>query len=219
MIAINYLRLVIFSLILTACASTPTLRGNQSYPFAEGNISVLDESGQCYMSLQGKITASMNKSFNLALQDINQRPCKEKILILTSHGGDMDAAIEMGIQIRQARFITDMHEYCESACAFLYIAGTKRLVHPSSNRGQECRLGVHQPTNEVILCQCIDLTDGHPLVIQKIKNYFSRMLPKKSWEALYREIFATSCKQISYLDAQFLLQNGIATDLASSKYR
>ena len=219
MIAINHLRFVIFCLTLTACTTAPNLQGKQNYPFAEGNVSVVDESGQCHMSLQGKVSVSMKKSFELALRDINQRACKEKILILTSHGGDMDVAIEVGSQIRQAQLITDMHQYCESACAFLYIAGTKRLVHPGGNRDQECRLGVHQPTNEVILCQCIDLTDGNPLVIQKIKNYFSRMLPKKSWEVLYREIFATSCKQISYLDSQFLLQNGIATDLVSPKYR
>ena len=213
------LQLAIVSVMLLACSSSPIVQGNQRYSFSEGSISVMDESGLCYMSLQGKVTAGMQKSFKLALKDINQRVCDEKIMILTSHGGDMDVALEIGSQIRQAQFTTDMHGYCDSACAFLYIAGSKRLVHASSNQNQECKLGVHQPTNEAILCQCIDLTEGNPLVIRKIKNYFSKMLAKKSWEALYQELFTTSCKEISYLNTQFLLQNGIATDLASSKYR
>ena len=211
--------LLMLGLLLVACAQVKPIDSNQTYAYTGGQISVINDERLCYMKLQGKIVPAMKGAFSQALSNLNQRACAEKILILSSHGGDLATAIEVGTQIRDAQLTTDMHGYCESACSFLYIAGAKRMVHADVSIQQECKLGVHQPTSELFLCQCIDLPKTSPLVVQKIKNYFAQMLSEQAREVLYQDMFATSCKQMAYLDVQYLLKNGIATEVASSQYR
>lgn len=74
---------------------------------------------------------------------------QEAIVYFNSHGGDLDAAMELGQLIRERGYSAkvgipghdgepDRPGYCESACPFAFAGGVFRFLDPSS------QLGVHQ---------------------------------------------------------------------------
>src|SRR5215468_9600786 len=56
-------------------------------------------------------------------------------VILTSNGGRLVPAIKIGEMIRQKGFATYVHEYCASACTFMWLAGTQRYMATTAQIG------------------------------------------------------------------------------------
>jgi len=203
---------ILISLLLQACVSDPKQLGDQVYLYEGGNVSLFDDHGDCYLSIDGPINKSLEMAFNNALDQIEKMECVEKIALISSHGGDLNVALHIGREIRAHRLSTDIHQFCESACAFLYVGGVRRLVHQNSNISKDSQLGVHQPASELLFRQCIRSKDKDPLLVQKISQYLAQMLPKNAAQELSRAMFDTPCDRISYMDANTLLRSGIATE-------
>jgi hypothetical protein len=60
------------------------------------------------------------------------------LVLLRSGGGKMAPAIRIGEMIRAKGYNTIVKDYCMSACALIWLAGSKRLMTPSA------RIGLHQ---------------------------------------------------------------------------
>lgn len=197
---------------LQACASKTEMARDAIYPYEGGKISVVDDYGDCFISIDGPINKSLEKVFHQAIIHLQSMECVEKITLITSHGGDLDVALHIGKEIRFHQLSTDIHDYCESSCAFLYVAGVRRFAHQNSRISTNSQLGVHQPSSGLLFHQCIQNRDKYPITVQKISQYLAQMLPPEARKTLSQAIFETPCRQIAYLDADQLLRSGIATE-------
>lgn len=197
---------------ITGCANIENISADRIYKYDGGEVVVLDDYGDCYLSIEGVITKSLEPTINQALRNLEQRQCVEKVVLITSTGGDLDTAIHIGKELREAKLATQVHGTCESACAFIFIGGTRRIVQVNSLSSKASKLGIHQPASEMLFHQCINSTQINPLTIQKIRSYLALMLPKDSAKTLFEEMFNVPCTKMGYLDASQLLNSGIATE-------
>lgn len=212
--ALIRIRLGVAAAVLSAllsCASTEDGLGDQLYRYPGGGITVIDDYGDCYLSLRGKITPELEPVMNRALQNLASRECVETIVIISSLGGDLATAMHIGRELRSAGVSTDIHQYCDSACSFIYIGGTRRLAHLDSNIQRKSKLGVHQPSSDLFFGRCISESDD-PMTVGQIKNYLATMLPEETAQYFYKAMFSESCKTMGYLNAETMLKMGIATD-------
>jgi hypothetical protein len=184
---------------------------DQLYRYPGGSITVIDDYGDCYLSLRGKITPELESVMNRALENLANRECVETIVFIRSLGGDLATAMHIGRELRSAGVSTDIHQYCDSACSFLYIGGSRRLAHLDSNINRKSKLGVHQPSSNLFFGRCISESDD-PMTVGQIKNYLATMLPTEAAHFFYKAMFGESCKTMGYLNAETMLKMGIATD-------
>jgi hypothetical protein len=203
---------LVICIALQSCAIQTKVVGDAVYSFEGGKVSVVDDYGDCFISIDGPINKSLEKAFDQAINHVQSMECVEKIILITSHGGDLDSALHIGREIRHQQFSTDIHEYCESSCAFLYIAGIRRFAHQGSRISADSSLGVHQPASSLLFRQCIQDGTQFPIQVQKISQYLAQMLQMGARQTLSHAIYKTSCNQISYIDANALLRSGIATE-------
>lgn len=196
---------------MLSCATGEDGLADQLYRYPGGSITVIDDYGDCYLSLRGKIAPELEPVMNRALQNLTSRECVETIVIIRSLGGDLATAMHIGRELRSAGVSTDIHQYCDSACSFLYIGGARRLAHLDSNINRKSRLGMHQPSSDLFFGRCISESND-PMTVGQIKNYLATMLPTEAAQYFYKAMFSESCKTIGYLNAETMLKMGIATD-------
>lgn len=199
-------------LVLASCANQSTQSHSPIYPYDGGQVTSVNMDGDCITFINGAITKSLSTVFSNVLKPANHQACREQVVLIQSHGGDIDVAMHIGQQIRDHKMSTDMHGYCESACAFIFVGGVHRYVHKTSQEQADSRLGVHQPASELLFHRCIPSETDDPRVMQRITQYLFHMLPGAGAEDLKNLLFETSCHQIAYLDATALLQMHIATE-------
>lgn len=208
-------RLAVYSfLVLTlfACASSALDTSDQRYLYDGGAVEVFEDHGDCYLTIDGRITKPLEPTMNQALSNLNRRECVEKIVIVSSHGGDLDVAMHIGRELRSAKVTTDIHQYCDSACAFIYVGGTRRLAHFKSNIAPNSKLGIHQSASELLLGKCIAMDGQDPATITKIRNYLFTMLTKSAANYFFEAMINQSCKSMDYVGSKIMLDTGIATD-------
>ena len=211
----NYLKhllILIISATILACTVIPVDQKDPIYLYEGGQVSVIDDYGDCFISIDGAINLSLEKAFAKAKNFVNQQDCVEKIVLITSHGGDVEAAMRIGKEIRSGDYGTDIHQYCESACAFVFIGGVRRFAHQNSRITENSKLGVHQPASQLLFQQCIGNDPKNGPVAQAIRQYLALMLPPLGASTLTQEMFETSCRRVAYIDAKTLLNTGIATE-------
>jgi hypothetical protein len=63
------------------------------------------------------------------------RALSQATVTLRSNGGKLVPAIKIGETIRQKGFATYVHEYCASACTFMWLAGTQRYMAATAQIG------------------------------------------------------------------------------------
>lgn len=199
-------------LFLSGCASTENTSIDRAYRYDGGEIAVIDDYGDCYLSIDGRITQSLESAMNQALSNLNQRECVEKIVLITSSGGDLDVAIHLGKELRSAKLTTQVHGVCESACTFVFIGGVRRIVQIDSASSNASRFGVHQPASETFFRKCISSAEIDPLAVQKIRSYLALMLPKDTARVMLESMFKAKCTNMDYLNVKQLLKSGIATE-------
>jgi hypothetical protein len=90
-------------------------------------------------------------------------------VFLNSSGGDVDAAIQIGQEIRRLDGTTwVVSAKCYSSCALIYIAGVFR-----NNIGGE--IGLHRPYFASRLQSRESIERNFPLMMQKVKTYVQEM--------------------------------------------
>ena len=104
------------------------------YFFRENGVSVMKLEGRYTAFIEGKITRRTQKSFARALKSY---PAIDR-LGLNSPGGDIDAAFEIAdaVHARDMETQVPAKAICNSACSFIFLAGTRRWCFGD--------LGVHQ---------------------------------------------------------------------------
>lgn len=165
----------------------------------------------CFLLIDGNINQALKTTFAKAKKSLKRQSCLEKMVMIKSHGGDLQVAMDLGKQIRSEKWNSDMHGYCESACALVYIGGVKRFAHLNSQIVENTNLGVHQPSSELLFHKCIPKTPSSGPVVQHISQYIHQMLSPGAADHLVDWLFATSCQKITYIDASTLLKTGVAT--------
>ena len=198
---------------LASCATSKNQEKDPAFAYQGGTVSVVDDYGDCFIAIDGPINAALEKAFAKAKSSLEGLECVEKIVLIKSNGGDIEVAMRIGREIRSGKYATDMHGYCESACAFIYIGGVRRFAHQNSRIVDNSKLGVHQPASELLFQQCIGNDPKNGLITQSIRQYLALMLPPLGASTLSKEMFETSCKRITYIDANTLLRSGIATEV------
>jgi hypothetical protein len=204
---------MIISLSLFACTTSSQKVIEPVFDYDGGRVSVVNDYGDCFISIEGIVNSGLEKPFSDAKKAIELQVCVEKIVVIKSNGGDLEVAMRIGKSIRLGKYATDMHSYCESACVFMYIGGVRRFAHQNSRIAENSRLGVHQPASELLFKQCIGNEPKNGPITQLIRQYLALMLPPIGASKLSNEMFETSCKRISYIDAKTLISSGIATEV------
>ncbi len=135
------------SLALLAALVTGSAANAMSYglvPFQDGSTAIL---------AQGQIGRDEHSRFLSALQTAQARGAAPRTLIISSPGGVLESALEMGVTLRQLGMETVVGSLaqapdgqralvaggCHSACVMVLMAGVGRSVLPGS------RVGVHSP--------------------------------------------------------------------------
>lgn len=208
---IRLAQVIIFSIGLLSCTLAPQESANLTFRCEGGQVNLLHNRQDCFISIDGNINQALKKAFTDAKNSAKKQGCSEKMVMIKSHGGDLEVAMDLGKQIRWEKMSTDMHGYCESACVFIYIGGVKRYVHLNSQVVANSHLGVHQPSSELLFHKCIPKTTESGPIVQEISQYLNLMLSKEAAAQLSQWIFTTSCQKITYIDAAAILNVGIAT--------
>lgn len=211
----RFLRLTLLSICclgILACASSSLGdAGKTVFQYPGGQVSVIKNQPSCFIAIDGVINPDLQKVFTSAIGSAAQQGCAEKMVMIKSHGGDVKTAMEMGKKIRREKMSTDMHGYCESSCALIYIGGLKRYVHLNSSVVENTNLGVHQPASELLFHKCIANNSKSGPIVQEISQYIHQMLSPDAADHMVNWLFATSCQKITYIDAATLLKTGVAT--------
>ena len=197
--------------ILSCASSTVEDQGKTVFPYSGGQVSVIKNQSDCFLLMDGDINQALKTTFAKAKKSLKRQSCLEKMVMIKSHGGDLQVAMDLGKQIRSEKWNSDMHGYCESACALVYIGGVKRFAHLNSQIVENTNLGVHQPSSELLFHKCIPKTPSSGPVVQHISQYIHQMLSPGAADHLVDWLFATSCQKITYIDASTLLKTGVAT--------
>lgn len=197
---------------ILSCASSPVEDpGRTAFSYQGGQVSVIKNQSDCFLLIDGNINQALKTAFANAKNSAKQLACNEKMVMIKSHGGDIEVAMDLGRQIRSEKWNTDMHGFCESACALVYIGGVKRFAHLNSQIVENTNLGVHQPASELLFHKCIANDSKSGPIVQQISQYIHQMLSPGAADHLVDWLFATSCQKITYIDASTLLKTGVAT--------
>ena len=195
-----------------SCASSPVEDpGRTAFSYQGGQVSVIKNQFDCFLLIDGDINQALKTTFAKAKKSLKRQSCLEKMVMIKSHGGDLQVAMDLGKQIRSEKWNSDMHGYCESACVFIYIGGIKRYAHQNSQVVRNTELGVHQPASELLFHKCIANDPKSGPIVQEITQYIHQMLSPDAADHLINWLFATSCQKITYVDVAALLKSGVAT--------
>jgi hypothetical protein len=94
--------------------------------FCEGN-----SFESCYTEARGQITTDTLARFEAHFAD---NPDGNQ-LYLSSPGGSLGAAVKMGQRIRNLGLETSVLDSCESACAYMFLGGSRRSLAPDTSLG------------------------------------------------------------------------------------
>lgn len=72
----------------------------------------------------------------------------ERIIFVNSPGGQLRAALQVALRIRDARVQTLVSGYCHSACSLMFIAGRERRF-ATGHKPRNTQIGIHGASNRV----------------------------------------------------------------------
>ncbi|MHB1401348.1 MAG: COG3904 family protein [Thiobacillus sp.] len=133
---------------------------------------------------------------------VERRPSAPQVSVsLDSRGGSVDAAIEIGRNLRKIRAIATMGEdnVCFSACVFILAGATQRLIGGS--------VGIHRPYSEQTgVININEAQREYSRLSQKAKTFLRDMnIP----EDLYESMVRIPPEEIRLLDSQELSAFGL----------
>jgi hypothetical protein len=204
---------LILQLSLLACAPAEVNQNDHTHFYDGGQLSAYINQEQCILLLNGEINSDLERLIGLALAELSAKQCKQKIVLLQSHGGDVHSAMQIGRLLRKNQIITHINEVCDSACGLVFIGGSQRTVSLAASYKDGSRIGIHQVKSFSGLRHCLATREVNPLLLGEIKSYLRTMLPKEGADFYYRALMTAPCVGMEYLSADFLLKKGIATSV------
>jgi hypothetical protein len=164
----------------------------------------------CELKIRGTITSDTVSRFKKSIAAIPP-DCASAKINLSSPGGSVASAIEIGQLIRQMGLETHITTgACASACTLIFFGGQERTL--STIRGIE----VHQLsviTNGAKAC----IEDPLGPHNKNVLNYLTEMLGDKSGYLIHNRMMTTSCYQAQNIDPIEAINLGIVTRWVSQK--
>lgn len=177
-------------------------------PDSDTQIFVRSTEDECTIEITGEIASNTVRLFKQAVTEAESRVCKEKWVILSSGGGLVKPAMEIGKIIRNKKYNTQIHHgnSCGSACGFIFISGTTRAV---SSSFLPTRIGFHQISkrNGSDL-QCV--TDANNQASVLLNRYAHAMLDDRAAKLFYDRVMQTDCNTMTYIGTEEAIAEGIA---------
>lgn len=135
----------------------------------------------CY-ELSGDISELDALAVRTMVEDLQRRKVSRPYVMLNSRGGDVDAALSIGRDLRKVRAIATMGEMhiCYSSCVFVLSGATQRAVGGS--------VGIHRPYSERTGLIDVDQAQReYTRLTQTAKRFLAEMnLPGELYEAMVR---------------------------------
>lgn len=161
---------------------------------------------------QGEITADTPQAFDVFLRD-HAHDFLPPGLLLNSGGGDLEAALALGREIRRAGWSTevgtpgldalgDSAGICASACTFAFLGGVTRQMAPGS------RFGVHRFWTEGNLG---DPEQHAQRLAGELVNYIREMGVSTEMYTLMTEAGKGDSNFVNYLDPDAMARLNITT--------
>jgi hypothetical protein len=180
----------------------------------EVSLGIAKGTNDCVITVHGQIDKDVRDAFIEATDEIKKLKCDRKIVLLSSSGGLVTEAIEIGIAIRKNKFITLFdgqkggNTRCASSCTLLFIAGVERIATENSIPLFSGKMGFHQwQRNSSLGGMCTDL----PYMKNRLTRYAQVMLSKESAEKFVEMTIETECREVRNFTASDLLKLGIST--------
>ena len=180
----------------------------------EVSIGMVSGGNDCALTFHGQINRQTKNAFMQAIEEMKDYKCNKKFVILSSGGGLITEAIEMGIAIRKNEYITlfdgkkGKGVRCASSCTILFIAGIERIATENYLPFFSGRMGFHQwRNNQSMSGMCSNMAS----MKSRLTRYAEVMLPKQSAEKFLEITLLTECKDIMNYSPSELHQFGIST--------
>lgn len=198
---------LILPVLLLGCTAINLMTAQKEYP-----TSISFNSATCELSLSGAIDNKLVSLFQQTLQtDPSISNCKEVKVVLSSTGGNVYPAFNLGNMIRAKNFSTQIAQnaICVSACNIVYIGGVKRYMAQSS---PSTKVGFHQMIslnggND----KCIDIYDNSD-VASSYRAYIKKMLAQRPADFYMENVSKVSCRSVKYYTSEELKESGIVTN-------
>ena len=177
-------------------------------PSSGTEIRVASTADECTIEITGEITSTTVSFFNQAVAEAGSRVCKEKWVLLSSDGGLVSPAMEIGKTIRTKKYNTQIHHgnSCGSACGIIFISGTKRAI---SSSVLPTRIGFHQISKRNG-ADTVCLTDANNHASVTLNRYSRAMLDDRAAELFYNRVMQTDCNTMTYIGSEEAISEGIA---------
>lgn len=192
---------------LVGCSTLNMLTTQRQY---ETKVSFNNSS--CELILTGAIDNKLVSLFQQTLQtDSNLSKCKEVVVVLSSTGGNVYPAFNLGNMIRAKNFSTKIadNSVCVSACGVVFISGVKRYMASAS---PSTKIGFHQMINiESGNDKCLNITDSTDIGAT-YRAYVKKMLPEKAAIFYTDNVSNVHCRSVRYFNAETLKVSEIVTD-------
>jgi hypothetical protein len=167
----------------------------------------------CYIILNGRIDEEFATAFEKSLSDLLELKCARRIAVLSSPGGRVREAMQIGIKIRTNDIDTlfdavkGKGNRCASACTLIFIAGKNRIVTESPLSILSSSMGFHQWSKGI----GTDKTCTNPDNIRRgLKPYASRMLSTEVADKFIEMTIKTECNKTENYSPEDLIKLGIA---------
>lgn len=180
----------------------------------EVSIGMVKGTSDCALTFHGQINQQTKNAFMQAIEALKNYKCGRKIVLLSSGGGLVTEAIEMGIAIRKNEYITlfdgkkGKGVKCASSCTILFIAGVERIATENTLPIFSGQMGFHQwRNNQSMSGMCSNINS----MKARLKRYAEVMLPEQSAEKFVEITLLTECKDVKNYSPSELHQFGIST--------
>jgi hypothetical protein len=206
----------------TMCYPDPKTKTLSCFPvetkittvIAEVTVAKSPHNDDCFLILNGRIDKDLASAFDKSIEELESMQCSRKIVVLSSPGGDVSTAMQIGSKIRSLQIDTlfdgarGKGNRCASSCTLLFIAGKNRIVTENTIGRFSSDMGFHQWSKSAEPNR--DCTN--PDTIRKLLNpYASRMLSVNSASKFIEMTINTECGLISNYSPAQLFEFGIAT--------
>lgn len=126
------------------------------------------------------------------------------LFYVDSAGGDIDAALNIGRELRRLRAIVSVKDKCYSACVFLLAGAVQRIVAAQS------KVGIHRAYSQRTEDRSYDVVDREQQLVRKqITAYLQEMNVSG---ALFDAMLRVPPGQVKILSAEELDQFGLSRD-------
>lgn len=180
---------------------------------AEVAVAKASTSDVCYLVLNGRIDDELSVAFEKSLAELLTMNCSRKIAVLSSPGGRVRNAVEIGLKIRGNGFDTlfdgvkGRGNRCASSCTLIFIAGHARIVTENPISLLSGQMGFHRWSRGIGNEEaCLN-----PDIIRRgLKPYAEKMLPVEAASHFIDMTVNTECNKVENLSPDELVKLGIA---------